>query len=130
MASRQRSSRRLPFEKVTSNNHQGRAHPNNAFYNSRKWRNYSKKFRADNRLCVRCQRLILDIADAVTDHLIRINDGGSKMDVRNHGAMHKDCHSSKSAAESRGLKLPSQKNAEGDFIPILNETFYKLLRDE
>ena len=130
MASRQRSSRRLPFEKVVANNHQGRSRPNSHLYNPRKWRKYSRNFREKNRVCIKCQLLILDISDADTDHLISINNGGSFWDSRNHGSMHKSCHYSKSAAESRGLQLPSQKNDEGDYIPILNEIFYKLLRDE
>lgn len=72
-------------------------------YNSRKWRAYSKAFRAQNPLCVRCQTAGRLTPSAVTDHVT--SHGGDLelfWDPENHQPLCKRCHDVKSAKEDGG----------------------------
>ena len=79
------------------------------FYNSRKWRRFSKEYKAHNTLCVACDAEGIVTPSKVTDHLVRYVDGGTGFDLDNLKA--KDfqslCdqhHNSKSGKESHGFK--------------------------
>jgi 5-methylcytosine-specific restriction protein A len=59
-------------------------------------------------MCVECERNGEDRAANVVDHIIRINDGGSKLNRSNHQSLCKKCHDKKSASEGakyRGMGI-------------------------
>ena len=72
-------------------------------YNSRKWRAYSKAFRAENPLCCRCQSEGRLTPTAVTDHIVsHRGDWELFWDEVNHQPLCKRCHDRKSAKEDGG----------------------------
>jgi 5-methylcytosine-specific restriction protein A len=79
------------------------------FYQSYKWRKFSKAFKKRNPLCVDC--LLEDVSTPVqvTDHKIRYLDGGLGFDLENledkyFDPLCNDHHNSKSGKESHGFK--------------------------
>jgi 5-methylcytosine-specific restriction protein A len=79
-----------------------RKHHDQAFYNDATWRSISKSFRHANPLCVMCEgKGRLTPADCV-DHIVPIQQGGSRYDTNNMQALCNRCHASKSAREGHG----------------------------
>lgn len=97
------------------------------FYNSSRWRKVSKQFRNENPLCQKSLEEGKYVLANVTDHIIPINHGGAKFDLRNLQSLSNSKHNSKSAKEK---KLPIYKftlNEDGDRIPIRSSSG-KLIR--
>lgn len=89
-------------------------------YNNRKWRNYSFKLRTEKIYCEDCLEENRFVLSKVTDHVVRVEDGGSFEDPRNHRALCDDCHNRKRGKEAHGLKIPSTRNENGELIPLQN----------
>lgn len=75
------------------------------FYNSRKWRKFSKEYKAMNPLCVECELKGIVKAASVTDHIktFEIEPKGFDLDNLQSKYMQplcKKCHDSKSGKES------------------------------
>ncbi len=87
------------------------ANDNSKFYNSTKWRKKSKEYRAKNPLCVHCKENGIVREAQVTDHIIRIVDGGDPFDEDNLQSLCHKCHNSKSSYEGKGIKgnFPKKK---------------------
>lgn len=117
MPTQKRNSRRLPFQRARiSRDDKKREKSNYDFYNSYSWRKYSVDRRKRNPECQSCHKLF-QYKELVTDHIIPINNGGSKMDARNHQSLCKPCHAQKSAKESNGIIQPYKFNTKGEKIP-------------
>lgn len=86
-------------------------------YKTEWWKQYSVAFRIANPECIECKRKGISTPPDLTDHVIRVNDGGSFEDQRNHQAMCRPCHKIKSDKERNGLTLPYELNERGDKIP-------------
>lgn len=71
------------------------------FYNSTNWRQTSKRFLAENPLCVHCLADGFIVAAQCVDHIVPLRFGGEKLDVRNLQALCFRCHAKKSAKESK-----------------------------
>lgn len=84
--------------------------PDYPFYNSKRWRNYSRRFRL---LCEVCEGEGRTTAAAVTDHIIPIQQGGAKWDSDNHMGMCHHHHNSKRGYEKRGYVSASQEGRDG-----------------
>lgn len=76
---------------------------NNEFYNSWPWRKASKRWRDKNPLCARCESEGRVTKATVTDHKVRIEAGGDKLNESNFQSLCTKCHNSKSSSESRGM---------------------------
>jgi len=87
--------KRKPFEMST---------PTRKVYQSYKWRVFSKRYKENNPLCVKCEAKGLTTAAAVTDHIVRVADGGSVFDETNLQSLCESCHNSKSGKEAHGYK--------------------------
>ena len=79
------------------------------FYNSSKWRKFSKAFKQRNPICVTCESKGIVTPATVTDHLVRFVDGGEGFDLENLNdkdfqALCDTCHNSKSGKEAHGFK--------------------------
>ena len=79
------------------------------FYNSRRWRKFSKQYKARNPLCIDCDSEGIVTPSTVTDHLIRYVDGGHGFDLDNlkdedFQPLCDHHHNSKSGKESHGYK--------------------------
>ncbi|WP_420401359.1 HNH endonuclease [Flagellimonas sp.] len=85
-----------------------------SFYNSRKWRKTSTAYREKNPFCVKCQEEGRITQAEVTDHIVRIKDGGEPYDERNLQALCKSCHNRKSGKEAHGYK---EKGGRGSKHP-------------
>tara|TARA_R110002020_G_scaffold422547_3_gene631669 strand:- start:26 stop:340 length:315 start_codon:yes stop_codon:yes gene_type:complete len=74
------------------------------FYNSRRWREFSRAYREKNPFCVKCHAKGIVRQSDVTDHIERIKDKGPKFDESNLQALCHSCHNSKSGKEAHGYK--------------------------
>jgi len=77
---------------------------NQSFYNSSKWRKYSKDIRRRNPLCEHCKEKGLTVLATMVDHITPILQGGDKWDRNNLQPLCHKCHSSKSAKDRRDKK--------------------------
>jgi len=77
-----------------------RRNDNNEFYNSQAWRKYRRAFIDNNPLCVVCDGSGLFVVGTVVDHIVPINEGGSKWDIANLQTLCDSCHAIKSGREA------------------------------
>ena len=96
---------RKPFQRTTDNTK----------YNTRRWKAFSKRYKAEHPLCVMCEAEGITSAAAVTDHIVRVEDGGAMWDENNLQSLCVYHHNQKSGKEAHGYR---QKN--GDRGNILN----------
>lgn len=112
-----KNKRKRPWHK--DNRTHGFSKKNQDFYNSSKWRNYSRNYRLKNRRCYICNKIHADYRGLMVEHVIPIEQGGSKWDERNHGSICKNpCAKIKTGKERQGLKYEYQLNANNEKIPI------------
>lgn len=84
--------------------HEGRRSPNQAIYNSPRWRGLSKLHKKANPLCVECEAKGIVAAVYVTDHIVPINKGGAPYEWSNLQSLCRRCHDSKSGREAHDDK--------------------------
>ncbi len=78
------------------------------FYNSRLWRNLSRRHREKNPLCVHCLESGIIKAADVADHIIEIKDDWDKrLEAENLQSLCHACHNCKTAKEKR-LRLKAR----------------------
>lgn len=95
------------------------------FYRSTIWRRLRGVFIADNPMCVACKVNNIDQKARVIDHVIRIKDGGAKLDKRNLLSLCHRCHNKKSGREKhKPIKISVTKNHLYELIP---ENKYEVL---
>ena len=82
---------------------------NSKFYNSWPWRKKRKAFRLKNPLCKHCELNDIVTPARVVDHIVAIEAGGAPLDDANLQSLCDKCHNRKSASESRGYGVKSQK---------------------
>jgi len=75
------------------------------FYNSRKWRSYSKDYKARNPFCIQCESSGIVKPAKVTDHLETYEQQSLGFDLNNLNDKYmqplcKKCHDSKSGREA------------------------------
>ena len=117
MPTLQKNSRKRPWDKDTRKD--GFSESNKDLYNSSRWRNYSIKFRKSNRRCYVCNVIHPDIRTLMVEHKIPIEQGGSKWDERNHGAICKTpCAKIKTANERHGKTYDYKLNSKQEKIPV------------
>lgn len=85
---------RKPFQRNT----------NNSVYQTWKWRLFSKRYKEHNPLCIKCEREGRVTGTDVTDHIVRIEDGGAIWDDINLQPLCTCHHNSKSGKEAHGYK--------------------------
>jgi 5-methylcytosine-specific restriction endonuclease McrA len=71
-----------------------------AFYNSKKWRGLSLRFKKFHPVC---KTLNCTQASYFTDHIIPISEGGEKWDWDNFQALCKSCNAIKTAKQKQSL---------------------------
>lgn len=99
---------------------------NQRFYNSTRWRkaraSYLQGFglldEKGHAFCEVCHSAGRRVVSVVVDHIIRIIDGGAKLDKRNFCAMCESCHNRKSGMEGHRSILVDHKQAETGLIPV------------
>lgn len=125
MPSLKKSSRRkyLPEKKDKQ------ATSDQTFYNSKMWRKYSRSFRIINPLCAVAMARDEVIGSDVVDHIVPIEQGGSKWDPRNHMAMSHYWHNRKRNLESRGIIVETRRNENNELIPINSNAAINLLHE-
>lgn len=79
------------------------------FYNTAKWRKFSKAYKQRHPLCVQCEKNGIIKQSEVTDHVVRFAHGGKGFDLDNlkdeyFQPLCKKCHDSKSGREAHGFK--------------------------
>ena len=78
------------------------------FYNDRRWRNFSKRFKEDNPLCIKCAERGETSQTKYADHKKRLRDGhGADLDNlkdKDFQPLCDTCHASKSGKEAHGYK--------------------------
>ena len=128
---------RLPWQTVIKRNG-----INDAFYNKTRWRAMSIYYRQQNPTCEACNKrgiarpvIQKGVRCGVTDHIIRIEDGGSKYDERNHMSMcsyqEGSCHDRKRALEARtSILIPFVLNEQGEKIPADRNDIINLLNKD
>ena len=80
-----------PFERLSR--------VNDAFYNSKAWREASAAFKRQHPLCINFDEY--HGASAITDHIVPIRDGGAVWDVDNWQALCIKCNARKTGAQSK-----------------------------
>lgn len=80
------------------------------FYNSRKWRKFSKQFKVNNPYCIECERNGIVKPSRVTDHIKTFEELPEGFDLDNLKEEHmqplcKKHHDSKSGRESAKSKI-------------------------
>lgn len=77
-----------------------------SFYNTRRWRNSSKRFKRENPLCAHCLAKGLYVQGTVTDHIQRVRGSNDidPFDESNWQNLCKKCHASKSGKEAHDGK--------------------------
>lgn len=83
---------------------QGFDRSNQSFYNSTKWRKYSKDIRRKEPLCRMCVGEGKTVLATMVDHIIPILAGGDKWVRNNLQPLCKKCHAKKSALDRRNKK--------------------------
>jgi len=86
---------RVPFQRTRSDYD---------FYNGSRWRKVAALHKERHPLCIQCQADGLVIAAQVTDHIIRIKDGGDPYAAINLQSLCHRCHNAKSGREAHGFK--------------------------
>ncbi|MDH7444661.1 HNH endonuclease [Aquimarina sp. 2201CG14-23] len=78
------------------------------YYNDSRWRKFSKRFKEENPLCVKCEEKGLISPSRYTDHIQRLRDGGAPdlNDLKDEDfqPLCDKCHASKSGREAHGYK--------------------------
>lgn len=93
--------------------------PDYPFYNSYKWRKFSKARIKRNPLCqcAECRDSSNPLLATMTDHIIPIKQGGSKWDELNLQSMNKmKCHQKKRKREQMKIYEDHVLNAAGEKI--------------
>jgi 5-methylcytosine-specific restriction protein A len=90
-------------------------------YNSKKWRNYSKRFLSLNPLCIKCKSKGRMEPASICDHIDPINLGGDVWDVNNHQPLCNTCHQRKRAQERWRYKREQEKAQQGGLSESLGE---------
>lgn len=73
--------------------------PDNKFYQSAKWKKFSQLYKDKHPLCCRCEAEGRVTITNVTDHIVRIQDGGEPFAESNLQPLCTSCHSKKSISE-------------------------------
>lgn len=110
----------LPWVRKKQNTGSRQTSPTAFDYNSQAWRKTSAAWRAlpGHELCPVGRAMGMDLPTQVTDHIIRIEEGGAPWDENNFMAMSKYWHDKKSAYEKHhGTLVPWILNQEGQKIP-------------
>lgn len=116
MAKIKRASDKLPWVAEVKGNHKRKADP--SFYNKKVWRKLAKTMKQEQPFCEVCQSNGITVACDVTDHLIRIESGGAKLDPMNLMNMCHNCHNQKSGKETHSsILIPWELNDDGRRIP-------------
>jgi len=76
---------------------------NYALYNSYKWRQFSKKFKIANPLCIKCLQECRTTPTYYTDHIKSINRGGAIWDINNLQPLCKSCNASKTSYDRNNI---------------------------
>ena len=105
------------------------------FYNSQRWRNYSKRYRTTCEVCLSLnhQRDITPSAigtRGVVDHIVPMQEGGSPWDANNHMGMCGEHHNIKRGLESHGYVVASMQGREGLIPKDRNEIIERLTRGQ
>lgn len=100
------TSKRKPWHQERKQ-HQ-RSVDNSEFYNSRTWRGFRAAYLLKNPLCVHCKQEGVLTEATVVDHVVRIADGGAKLDENNMQSLCKKHHNRKSGKESHGYRQASK----------------------
>jgi len=93
------------------------------FYNSRRWRNYSRRFRL---LCEVCEGNGLYEPADVTDHIVPMKQGGAKWNELNHMGMCHSHHNRKRGLESHGHCVVTAVGTDG-LLPNDREEIVNIL---
>ncbi|RKD96757.1 HNH endonuclease [Marinifilum flexuosum] len=97
-----------PWERQQSKPQEGRK-ADDSFYHTTAWRKTSKAYRKAHPLCEECERKDRISPAEVCDHIVRIEDGGEKLDWDNLQSMCHKCHNRKSAKERHYKKQGNDK---------------------
>lgn len=65
------------------------------FYNTAQWKRLRDLFFKEHPLCEECQRQGIVKVSQIVDHIVPIENGGSKTDVTNLRALCQSCHNKK-----------------------------------
>ena len=79
--------------------------PDNELYQSYRWRKFSKLYKEKHPLCIKCEAEGITAATAVTDHIIRVCDGGEVYNETNLQPLCTFHHNQKSGKERHGIKV-------------------------
>lgn len=121
-----RHSDKLPWVKQLPKKDFARKVDNKGFYNSKHWRKLSKLVRQEQPLCEVAKHFGLTIKADVTDHVIRVEEGGAKLDRNNLMAMSHHYHNIKSGKEKhKGILIQYVLNNDGDKIPLNRNDIFK-----
>tara|TARA_B100000768_G_scaffold46545_1_gene45333 strand:+ start:1682 stop:1981 length:300 start_codon:yes stop_codon:yes gene_type:complete len=74
---------------------------NSAFYNSNKWRKFSRAYKDKNPLCVVCSAEGIVSPAQVADHIKQIIHGGKIFDINNIQSLCNYHHNSKTGKEGK-----------------------------
>lgn len=85
--------KRTPFEGISKENY--------SFYASTRWRNFTKKYRRLNPLCIHCLKEGKTTMTEVVDHRIPIRQGGDKWNSDNLQGLCHYHHNRKSATDKK-----------------------------
>jgi len=108
----------LPKKAIKATPHKWQNNQNYKLYNSHRWRKVATGYRKKHPLCVVSYEKGKHVPAEVLDHIIPIEHGGAVWDKRNwQGLCHKE-HNRKSAQEKESPIYKSEKNENGDLIPI------------
>lgn len=65
------------------------------FYHSTEWRRISKQVRTEEPFCSECLKKGITKLSEVTDHIVAIKNGGSKLDRNNLQGLCRNCNNAK-----------------------------------
>ena len=120
-----RNKRRLRYKPKAQQRKEG---DNMPFYNSKPWRTSSKVYRQEHPLCEVCLNFDQVVIAEVVDHLIPINELGSKLNNENFMAMCHSCHNTKSAKERhQGILIEHSTIVGSGRIPTNREEIFIIL---
>jgi len=122
----QRSGSKLPWVKERKGRTR-KADP--SFYNTTKWRKLSKAIRLENPLCEVYEHFGEIRPTNVTDHIIRIESGGAKLDPANLMSMSSYYHDIKSGKEkTTPILIEWVLNDYGEKIPKNKADIFKIFK--
>jgi len=124
-----RQADKLPWVKEIDKQPFARKVDSKGFHDTKHWKKLSKIIRSETPLCEVATHFGLTVRTNVADHIIRVEEGGAKLDKANLMSMSHHYHNIKSGKEKhKGILIDYILNDDGDKIPKNRNDIFSIFK--